>query len=121
MLSILFWVLLESQGIKNYRNLQNNKVSITQDFLLTQQNNNTVSAELIDRIEKHNKDCEAHYELYQETRKWFLLGKGDSALDLKIEIPQHENINTETTETPTYQTTVIDGSEYELVPKDNIH
>lgn len=76
---------------------------------------------MIDRIEKHNNACEAHYELYQETKKWCLLGKDNSALDLKIEIPQNANINAETTETPTYQTTVIDGTEYKLVPKDNIH
>lgn len=103
MIALLF-VLIWTDFIEldEYKYIKEQAVIINQEVISAKLDNN-VPNEVIEKVEKHNKLCERHYELFQSSIKWSVLGKfRKSALEYRIEIPD---------------TTVIDTTEYKLVPK----
>lgn len=118
---LLMWISYIELG--DYQRLKDNKNTITQEILTGQLNNN-LSTETLKRADIHNKECEVHFNKYQKNIMWSVLGKfRKSALYFKIELPQtgemsEIEVSTSQINEPTYQTTIINGKEYELVPKE---
>lgn len=101
-LSSIFLLLWINMELSAFRYIKENKVNLYQDIIIMQQNN-TINDEIIERAEKHNKNCEAHYEEFQKTIAWSLLGKfRESALNYKVEVPKMTE-NGDTSEITTTQ------------------
>ena len=116
-LYVLFWENI--MVLNDYKYIREEAAIINQEIKSARLDNN-IPSEVIEKAEKHNKNCKQHYDKFQSSLKWSLLGKfRKSTLEYQVDIPQ-ENVQetiVTTDEVPTYQTTIINGTEYELVPK----
>ena len=113
-----------------YKNIKEQNIVLNQK-LTTARVDNSITNELIDEAEKYNKLCEHYYDTYQSNIKWSIFGRFEkNALEYKVTIPENIEMHNSkpsessiqgeaiTTEVTTNQTTIINGTEYELVPKE---
>lgn len=82
LIGLLFWTVDIELGEYNYIMEQN--VVINKE-ILTARLDKYVSPELIEKVDKYNNLCERHFEVYQASYKWSILGKfRKSALDYEL-------------------------------------
>lgn len=86
---LCIFTLFESLPYNTWTTLSSDKWSIEHEYIIAKQNN-TVSKELIDKIENHNNKCDEFYNTWQSSRKYSLFAKNRKpALEYKLIVPSH--------------------------------